>query len=143
MSETRRQIFKTSILSAFGLMAVPVVAACSPHGLFGLGSKDLDPQVPVVGYGKGNWYIIVYDATKAGYVVYKAGEDPPSDPAVTPFDTARWYVHLDGANKLKQVTICYIDGVGALSFDGEILSGPSVGILQSAARTKWSEVGNK
>jgi hypothetical protein len=143
MSETRRQVFKTSILSAFGLMTVPVVAACSPQG-FGLSANNgpADAQIPIVGYGHGNWYIIVFDDTKNGYVVYKAMQEPPSDPAVRPFDTAQWFASLYPKD-VKPVTTCYIDGVGGLAFDGDILSSPSVGVVQNAARTKWSEIGAK
>lgn len=145
MSETRRQIFKTSILSAIGLMAVPALVACTtPFTIFGEG----DPNVPIVGKGDGNdpyWYIFVFvpAAGKDGeYQVWKTKQVPPSDPAKRPFDTAQWYSSLKANNYLEPVSGSFtIDGHAFNMMDGSYLEPPSTSGLQYAARVKWSEIG--
>ena len=147
MSETRRQIFRTSILSAFGLMAVPALVACSgPLTLFRSGERD--PNVPIVGKGDGDdpyWYIFVFVPGAGGdgqFKVWKTKQSPPSDPAKKPFDTAQWYSYLEANNYLEAVSGSFtIDGHSFNMMDGGYLEPPSTSGLQYAARVKWSEIG--
>jgi hypothetical protein len=142
MSETRRQIFKASVLSAFGLMAAPALSGCTGNAsLFGHGEGD--PNVPIVGKGDGNdpyWYIIVFvpDAAQDGaYQVWRTSDAPPA----RPFDTAEWYSELKGRNRLEQATGSFTIGQHTFVMNGPYLEGPSTSALQYAVRVKWSEVG--
>lgn len=147
MSETRRQLFRNSVLSVFGLMAVPALAGCTgPLNLFGQDGRD--PSFPIVGKGDGQdpyWYIFVFVPGAGGngeYKVWKTKQSPPSDPAKKPFDTAQWYSYLEAKNYLEPVSGSFmIDGYAFNMTDGGYLESPSISPLQSAARVKWSEVG--
>jgi hypothetical protein len=70
MSETRRNLFKFSVLSAVGLTSVVATTGCGVHLFTSSGSGPENPGTsPIVGYSDGNhwWYVFVPDAN--GYKV--------------------------------------------------------------------------
>ena len=125
-----------------------MLASCSSGLLGAFGSKpDPDAQVPIVGFGGGNWYLIVERNVDGDvkYQPFKANQAPPNDhPHTVPFDTASWFAKLGGKGVTPQTEDFEIDGFGSLEVRNGYLSDVSVGAMQNAvARTKWTEIGIK
>ena len=90
MSETRRDLFKTSVLSGLGLMSASALAACAggPHPLTG-------PNDYVAGYDAAHsvWYLFVSNSTgtyDVSYLPSGSAFAPPAPSANVLFDVNTW-----------------------------------------------------
>jgi hypothetical protein len=150
MSETRRQIFRNSILSAFGLTSATALAACGNFAPWGeSGERTPDVLSPViVGNSQSDWYI--FYGTKNTYKVFKL-KDPTKLPTLVPsqiaFDTVGWFSTLT-ATDYDQITSAFNFYIGGnpiqLSFTGNYLDSGSVSDLRANAHQNmgaWNEIG--
>jgi hypothetical protein len=140
MSETRRELFKTSVLSAVGVASIGLLSGCQT---WGHGPPGLTGPVPAVGKADNStqWYVFI---TASGTTtVYAAGFAPCSlTPSTCPFDTASYVQQLSAAGQLslaKGLTVTI--GQNSYSTDGNgILLNPS---FNPAPKTfSWNEIGS-
>ena len=155
MSETRRQLFKTSILSALGLISASGLTACGTERSFDLRRRlgDSDPTVPLVGKATdGHWYVFKYnsfDPDKRNYTydVWRASENPPSEKPLTGgvrFDTGDWHKELTASSKLIAASAKFT--IGSTTYNptnGSITGGPVNGFAQAPQiPCVWNEIGH-
>ena len=151
MSETRRQIFKTSVLSAVGLMTGAAVTACARYGIAEQG-PDPDFTVPIVGYSAHLWYVFVTDDGVKYAVFSTKAQIGSSRPSLVKFDTKRYLAAArdaqDGANLQRVTTPFKIDEMkfkfGNDGFlDSDSASQLRAGANHEVALVHWSEIGQK
>jgi len=147
MSETRRGLFKTSIMSALGLTAVGGLAGCqSDGGWQGPFASNPDPGIPIVGIDNNKkWYIFKYDSSSQKYTAYWT--PPPPSLSLTGIDTPSFYQSRKTANEL------YLTGETKINFGGiptlyivntdssSIVTNPSELNNAYMQSTSWNEIG--
>ena len=106
MADTRRQLFKTSVLSAVGVASAALLAGCATAG----GPNGACPPV-IVGYGRdAQWYAFQYKALLSGGYAYLAfvltdpSLIPTQYPSQVPYDVEKWFAYASGQNALRPVT---------------------------------------
>lgn len=143
MTETRRQVFKTSVVSIFGFASASALAGCTTAPTQGVGPENATSII--VGYSGTIWYVFKPDSGK--YQVYKTpyGAIAPSTLA---FDTQRFYdkAYADGA--LTQITQPFYIGATQFTFESNspYLDATSQAYLtrganNSAVTGRWNEIG--
>ena len=159
MSETRRQLFKKTVLTAIATSSAAALAACTRGATF-LGGPSLkfDPGVPILGRLGSYWYIFEYDAGKDTFRVYKTVRDietadsvvpnvaAPIDPAYIPFDTLGWVssLNLTDNDFVKKATFTIetwtftTDGNGYLTAGSENLKA-----YAKPLNGAWNEIGQR
>ena len=147
MSETRRQIFRNSILSAFGLMSVPALAACSGKSWFESNEHTITPSPIIVGYLNSKWYIFELDSEKNSYKVFELTDQskaPNIDPTYVPYDTKGWYSTLSPSDYVPVTSPIPIVKLGlTLKFNGTYLDAGSASNLQEYSIQNtgaWNEI---
>lgn len=140
MSETRRQLFKASVLSALGLMTASALAGCQFDG--GHGFDNSEPRDPVaVGKGNGSdpyWYIFVLDTEQGKYKAYRTTVKPPPKP----YDTEDWY-HSLNPNSVHPVPPNSSFNIGAYWYSVDsngYVSTPVGEVEMHMSRTRWTEI---
>lgn len=133
MSETRRQLFKTSIMSGFGLMAASSIAKAAG------GRKDYVVVRTTDAEGKPNGSSVLFqfglDDVYAFNIVKVGGKtvpDKPFDIQATLLDTNDFDLR-----RIKNATI-YVDGNPVQFTSGGITLGEDL-----VARPTWNEIGGK
>jgi hypothetical protein len=168
MTETRRDVFKTSVISAFGLMSAAAMTGCKQEvqggGKGGKDRLDLDttntvilgwneyadsavspPIVPI-------WYVFHRAAT--GWEVYTDGGSlaDPNTSSKGSFDNYNWYVR--NGPSLTQIKDKFkftnSSTVVTFKFTGEYLDATSsaylVGLEQAQpyfSQALWNEIGKR
>ena len=136
MSATRRELFKTSVLSAVGVASIGLLSGCETwvHGLGG------SANVPVVGMDTtSQWYVFL--TANGVTAVYTAGLPPPNlTPSTCPFDTPTYVQQLRTAGQLllaisKNFTI----GIYPFATDGSGNLMPTGNFTPNAV--SWNEIG--
>src|SRR4051812_31851180 len=99
MTDTRRQLFKTSVLSAVGVATASLVAGCATAG-----SGPACPPV-IVGYGRDTqWYAFQYKQLLSGTYAYLAfvltdpSLIPTQYPSKVPYDVEKWFEYASAQN---------------------------------------------
>ncbi len=153
MSETRRQIFKKSVFSAFGLITMSALTACTPegqHSFWRSGTQfSSDPWAPIAGKATdGKWYIFALNSISTGtqnytYTVYQSLEGPPSSPAHVKFDVNDWFNDLKTRKKLVPAMSPFtIDSTTYTPNNGTVVANPLHNdAVQIDAR--WNEIGKQ
>jgi len=105
VADTRRQLFKTSVLSAVGVASASLLAGCATNG-----ANGACPPV-IVGFGRdAQWYAFQYKALLSGGFAYLAfvlmdpSLIPTQYPSQVPYDVEKWFAYASGQNALKPVT---------------------------------------
>ncbi len=150
MFETRRQIFRKSIFSAFGLMALPAVTGCTRESE-GTGSQTLsDYWEAVTGKATDNrWYIFILKSIDARtlnytYTVYQSLENPPSNPRAVKFDVNDWFNDLRARNKLVPATKPFtIDSTPYTPDDNGVVVANPLHTDEVQIVARWNEIGKQ
>jgi hypothetical protein len=166
MSETRRDLFKTSVLSGFGLMSASALAGCGdwrspftpPPGCFTGTSADSPNWM--LAYGTetigtittSNWYVFQYVPVASAYynafALKKTASTLPPDPSKTnaPFDVMTWYEkyhsEFDPASGTITITVNSISYMITMRA-GKITDPNSMNVLQKFPYVpcSWNEIG--
>ena len=147
VAETRRQLFKTSVLSGLGLMSATMVAGCSTP-ITGESGPYEDGSI-IVGYTGSIWYIFKPDGNKSKYKVYSTPYSAIM-PSNAPFDTQRFYDKAFADGRLEPVISEFFIGLDKYTFDAnspyldsrsEILLTQRTG--NYAVKGRWNEVGHQ
>jgi hypothetical protein len=169
MTETRRDLFKTSVASAFGLMSAAALTGCKEdirgQGLRkGKGQKSgvsLDePGTVILGYNQyalngaaATWY--VFHRIAAGWEVYTYDEakyGAVTEPTTSSVDNLRWYKLKKSILKpvRQQFTFLNSSNTAVFDFQGDYLDQKSsdylVGLEETApyfSQATWNEIGKK
>lgn len=172
MQETRRQLFKTSILSALGLMSAGALTACGDIPKENSENRrpmlppptSQDPTVPTLVYSSGdhNWYIFtavpISTIPNQTYKVQRtsASLTVPTDSSSQQLDTATW-VGRQTKNLVTgpfSITNSYINGGIKMDLESDkngILTSDSAGVFygfatgtsSSHAAAAWNEIGKQ
>jgi hypothetical protein len=151
MSETRRQIFKTSVMSALGVLTASALAGCEQPFVRTDGRTGETPAV-VVGYlsdpnGKKDWYIFKYDGS--GYFVSRLlnpNKLPTLTPSIAPFDTVSWNAGLQAGDVTDAGTVTLsAPGIPDLKVVKNYLTNPNVLTTYNSTPSlpKWNEIGKQ
>jgi len=152
MSETRRQIFKTSVMSAVGVITASALVGCEQPFMRAGGRTD-ETHAVVVGYlsdpsGKSDWYIFKYDGS--GYFVSRLlnpNKLPTRTPSIAPFDTVSWNASLQPSDVTDAGTVTLsASGIPDLKVVNNYLTNPNVLTVYNStpsALPKWNEIGKQ
>ena len=166
MDDTRRQLFRTSILSALGLAGVAGLVSCDRREeqyarQAGERFTADDPSIPIVGKATsdGLWYILRLhtmdeDAQTYTYKAWQvqAPESPPAGTPATavdgdyiPFDVDAWFRHLNKKKKLNLATSPFtLGGIPCNPDQKGIVSGDAAKKLHNGTKAVtaiWNEIG--
>jgi hypothetical protein len=152
MSETRRDIFKYSVLGALGLVSVGGVVwyLLTPQPRVSSPGPS-DPHATIVGYTNNKWYAFVWDGT--GYRVYSTATAYGSVmPQAFPFDTEAFkaaILNQPSTYSFTRLTTGADIHVGGQHFlmTGPYLTTDQVNVLTNSNNTNnmalahWNEIG--
>lgn len=167
MTETRRDLFTGSVITAIGLTAAAGAVGGAVGSLVaGTAPSPRTSAAPAAGsvvavhdYMSNIWYVFYFASNSADCSVYKIQQVPVSEASV---DTTSWYATASKNAVVTTTTIYYKTGTGTghltLNFDGAHVSdndGPPssltqlVGLVKSADTSyqqipgSWNEIGKQ
>ena len=152
MSTTRREIFRTSVMSAMGVMTASVLAGCGQPFMSAGGRTQETPAI-VLGFlsdpsGKEDWYIFRYDGSAYSVVrLLKPNKLPSQMPSLAPFDTVRWNESLKEGDVTGAGTVTLsASGIPDLRITNGHLDNPTVLTAYNStpsALPRWNEIGKQ
>ena len=163
MTDTRRNLFKTSLFSAFGLMSAAALSGCRNGGehkrrVTPFTGITRNPTIPLVAYNQQDqyWYVFVWvEGEGNGYQVWKTTEAAtiPILSSAQVLDTYTWFTNLKSKTQVKQGFQLSNAGIAKvpLDFTGDYLNSPSAILLDNLANKQassqsmatWNEIGKK
>lgn len=143
MSETRRQLFKASVLSVLGVSSAIGLAGCKKHDGFSdkSGPDALYAFEPIFALSddKKRWYVFAVDMSdsekrqKAYWTDYK-------NVGASPFDTVDVYSHLKNLKLLHDQATSFSIGTQKYFIDGQGYVEQTSANRTYAIATKWNEI---